>query len=176
MADDKKKGASAPKEESQPSNIETRETLEDKQSDHEGYVEAEAPKEDNKVRAVASPEDSLYKGAMQGAPDTGYVGLLENYVEGDVDPMADSMRQQAENYPRVSAEVFLPEEQEKEQARQGHTATSRADIGRVVVVDADCIVGGEVVKAGVQDLPLEIADSLISEGLAFEPAGKKRGR
>lgn len=144
------------------------------QEDHPGYVEGK-DNDGNVVRSVATPPDSPLQGHNQGNPEgEDYVGLLE--VQVNPDPAQEVERQQEENFPRLAEDYFDPKEMEPEEPRQGRSATSRADIGRVVVVDHDVIHDGEVVKAGVQDLPLSVADALISEGAAWEPAGKKRGR
>lgn len=145
-----------------------------KQDEHPGYSEGKDA-DGNVVRAVSTPKDSPLRGHNQGNPEgEDYVGLLEVHVNPD--PNEEVERQQVENYPRLAEDYFDPSEVEPEQPRQGHSATSRADIGRVVVVDFDVIHDGEVVKAGTQDLPLSVADALIADGHAWEPAGKKRGR
>ena len=98
-------------------------------------------------------------------------------VESNVNPMSpaeEAERQQAENYPRPSQTFEKHDEAEK--VRQGFASTSRARIGRVVVVHEDVEHDGELYKAGVQDLPVEVADALMADDKAFEPAGKKRGR
>lgn len=103
------------------------------------------------------------------------------FKEENVNPMTpaeEAERQQAENYPNVTGvRTFAGSHEEgPEKARQGFAATHRAEIGRVVVVHEDTEHGGEVYKAGVQDIPLKVADALIGDGKAFEPAGKKKGR
>lgn len=126
-------------------------------------------------RAAATPEEEQVHPLMQGAPGASedYVGQLEPFV--DPDPMAEAERQVRENYPRVRGDEFDPSEVEPEEARPGRAATSRADFGRVVVVEDDVLYDNEIYKAGVQELPLDVADALISQGDAFEPAGKKKG-
>lgn len=90
-------------------------------------------------------------------------------------PEEEAERQRAEAFPRPR-DVRVFEGHEPEEARQGFASTHRAEIGRVVVVHEDVEHGGEVYKAGVQDIPLSVADALIGDGKAFEPAGKKKGR
>lgn len=102
-------------------------------------------------------------------------------VESEVNRMSpeeESERQRAENFPLVgSVTTFAGQHEEgPEEARVGYASTHRAEVGRVVVVHEDVIRDGEVYKAGTQDLPLEVADAMIAEGEAYEPAGKKKGR
>jgi hypothetical protein len=147
------------------------------ENEHVGYVEEEKPKdEDNKVRAVASDPDGVNAmPGLDGMPEgDNYVGVLEHMVNPD--PADEVAAQQRENYPRIPEEYFDPQEVEPEEIRAGHSATSRSVVGRVVVIEEDCIHDGEVYKAGVQDISAEAADALMGEGLAWEPAGKKRGR
>lgn len=91
-------------------------------------------------------------------------------------PEEEAERQRLEAFPRSPAVATFDGHDEVENARAGHASTSRSALGRVVVVDEDVEHGGELYKAGVQDLPLDVASALISEGSAFEPAGKKMGR
>lgn len=100
-----------------------------------------------------------------------------NLEAGGLTSAEEQERAAAQAYPRRSAQaVFDPAEDEVEPARVGHAATSRSEIGRVIVLDEDYEHDGELYKAGVQQQPVEVADALIAEGVAFEPAGKKRGR
>jgi hypothetical protein len=128
------------------------------------------------ARALATPKDqAVYNDLPEG---TNTVGLLEQQVS-PFSPEEERDRQQLEGYPRPPEEFFDPhgeDSRDPEPAKAGRAATHRADVGRVVVVDYDTIHDGEVYKSGVQDLPLDVADALISEGKAWEPAGKKRGR
>jgi hypothetical protein len=127
----------------------------------------EQREEDEENNPVHTSLDNMPEG-------TAYVGLLE--YEVNPDHVDESAKQQAENYPRVQAQTFRPEELEPEEPRMGRSATARAMVGRVVVIENDVIHDGEVYKAGVQDIPLDVADELIADGMAWEPAGKKRGR
>lgn len=140
------------------------------QEEHPGFVE-----DDEGNRAMATPPEEAAYGAQQGAPDRD-PDLLEEPHGPDVDPVANMLEQQRENFPRVTGEEFDPSEKEKEPVREGRAATSRSEVGRVVVVDYDCEYDGEIYKSGISDLPLDVADALIDEGLAWEPAGKKKGR
>lgn len=117
--------------------------------------------------------------AREGESDLAHVSNEGYSLEEQVNPMTpeeEMERQRAENYPRAAAVQTFEAHEEMEKARAGHAATSRAVVGRVVVVHEDVERDGEVYKAGVQDIPLDVADALVGEGLAFEPAGKKRGR
>ena len=99
-------------------------------------------------------------------------------IEAKVNPMdaaEEAERQQAEQYPQ-GVSSFKGQHEESEEARQGFASTSRARVGRVVVLHEDVEHDGEVYKAGVQDIPKKVADALMKEEKAFEPAGKKRGR
>lgn len=132
--------------------------------------------EDGDHRALATPEDSPLQGVYQGNPEGDeYVGLLAAQTN-PIDPMAEAEKQQEQNYPRLPEEYFDPKEQEPEEARVGAAATSRSSVGRWVVVEHECLHGDEAFMPGVQELPGGVADALIAEGLAFEPAGKKGGR
>lgn len=136
----------------------------------QNFVEADG------VRALATPQDQAVTNDLPEGDNT--VGLLEMQVR----PFSDEEerdRQQLEGYPRLPEEYFDPhgeDSRDPEPAKAGRAATHRADVGRVVTVDFDTIYDGEVYKSGTQDLPLDVADALISEGKAWEPAGKKRGR
>lgn len=91
-------------------------------------------------------------------------------------PAEEMERARAETYPRAASVATFDGHDEPEDVRYGQAATHRSTVGRVVVVDEDVEYGGEVYKAGVQDLPLDVADALIGDNKAFEPAGKKQGR
>lgn len=108
------------------------------------------------------------------AANEGYA--LEDEVN-ELTPAEEAERQQAEQYPHIdSVTVFDPSTVKKEKARVGHGATHRAEVGRVVVVLEETMHDGELYRPGVGDLPLEVADALIDQGVAYEPAGKKKGR
>ena len=131
--------------------------------------------ENNKTDEQREEEAPAYRTLDNMPEGNDYVGLLEFQVNPDAGE--ESAKQQAENFPRVPVESFRPEEHETEVARGGYTATARSLPGcREVVVEQDLIYEGEVVKAGVQPLPVEMADALIADNMAWEPAGKKRGR
>ncbi len=134
---------------------------------------AEAAEKD-KTKEQREEEQPVHTSLDNMPEGQAYVGLLE--YEVNPDHVDETFKQQAENFPRVSEESFHPEEVESESPRQGRAATSRAIVGRVVVIEEDVIYDGEVYKAGVQDIPLDVADALIADNMAFEPAGKKRGR
>ncbi len=136
-----------------------------------GAEEAEENKTDEQREEEKPVHDTL-----DNLPEgENYVGLLE--YEVNPDPALEMEKQQAENFPRVQAEAFRPEEHEVEDIRDGMLATHRSLPGcREVVVEQDLIYENEVIKAGIQPLPTEVADKLIGDGMAFEPAGKKRGR
>lgn len=126
-------------------------------------------------RAAATPDDDPAAGRNDGLPEgTDYVGLLETQVNPD--PVEEQLRQQQENYPRLPEEYFDPTEHEPEEARVGAASTSRSSKGRWLVVENDVLYEGEVIKAGVDEYPSDVADALLSRGDAFEPAGKKGGR
>lgn len=109
------------------------------------------------------------------AANDGY-SAEENEVN-EFTPAEEAERQQAEQYPHIdTVTVFDPSTVKKEKARVGHGATHRAEVGRVVVVLEETMHDGELYRPGVGDLPLEVADALIKEGVAYEPAGKKKGR
>ena len=104
-----------------------------------------------------------------------------SFYEENVNPMSaaeEAERQQAENYPNRSGVTTFEGQHEDgpEKARQGFAATHRAEVGRVIVLHEDTEHDGELYKAGVQDIPLKVADAFIKDGKAFEPAGKKKGR
>lgn len=144
-------------------------------ADEQHYVEVDKPEPSDKIRAGATPEDEQLPGTLDNLPEPNSVGMLEHFVNPD--PVAEAEKQQAENYPRASSEVFDPQNHVVEDARYGTASTHRSLYGRVLVVDEDVLLdSGEVVKAGVGDYGTEIADELLSKGVAFEPAGKKRGR
>lgn len=65
---------------------------------------------------------------------------------------------------------------EKDEPRFGQAASTPSEYGKVVVVHYDVEHDGETYKAGVQDLPVSVADALIADGSAYEPDGKKKGR
>lgn len=119
-----------------------------------------AAKEGESVIAVADRAD------QQG---------LERTVN-ELDPAEEQLRQQAEAFPRAQAVQTFDTHEETERVRAGQASTSRSDHGRVVTVHEDTEEGGEVYKAGTQDIGQDAADALIAAGKAFEPAGKKRGR
>jgi hypothetical protein len=102
-------------------------------------------------------------------------GSLEEKVNR-MTPAEEQARQAEEQYPSAGVTFAGQHEEGPEEARQGFAATSRATVGRVVVVHEDTVHEGELYKAGTQDLPLAVADALIADGKAFEPAGKKKGR
>jgi phosphoribosylaminoimidazole (AIR) synthetase len=102
-------------------------------------------------------------------------GSLEEKVNR-MSPAEEQARQAEEQYPHLGVTFAGQHEEGPEEARQGYAATSRATVGRVVVVHEDTVHEGELYKAGTQDLPLEVADALIADGKAYEPAGKKKGR
>lgn len=86
-------------------------------------------------------------------------------------------RQAAEQYARAPKRAWAGQHEEgPEEPRFGRASTHRSEFGRVVVLHEDQEYQNEIYKAGVQDLPLEVADHFIGEGVAFEPAGKKKGR
>lgn len=130
--------------------------------------------ESNKTDEQRTEEQPVVPSLDNMPEGRAYVGLKE--YEVNPDHVDESFKQQAENYPRAPAITFTPADHEPEEARAGRSATSRSKVGRVVVVENDEIYDGEVYKAGVQDLPLDVADALIGDGKAWEPAGKKRGR
>lgn len=171
---DQKDEKQAQAEEMQSHEVRFQTPSEDDNPAAQNFVEADAPKEDDKVRAAATPEDEQLPEGLDNLPEPDSVGMLEYLVNPD--PVAEAEKQQAENFPRVTEFDFDPANHSVEEARPGRAATSRAIVGRVVIVEHDLIHDGEVYKAGVQDLPQDVADALISEGEAFEPAGKKRGR
>lgn len=145
------------------------------QNQEQHFVEYEDA-QGNKQRALSTPaQQAVYHDLPEGA-DT--VGLLEAQAR----PYSDEEerdRQQLENYPRKPEEYFDPHEDDARDAeplKAGRASTARADHGRVVVVDHDVLHDGEVYKGGTQDLPADIADALIGRGVAWEPAGKKKGR
>ena len=146
----------------------------------ESIVEGENRKgaeeaEQNKTDEQREEEQSVHHSLDNMPEGNEYVGLLEYEVNPDA--ALEMEKQQAENFPRVQKEAFRPEEHEVEDIRDGMLATHRSLPGcREVIVDHDLIYDDEVIKAGVQPLPTEVADKLISDGMAFEPAGKKRGR
>jgi hypothetical protein len=105
--------------------------------------------------------------------------VAEQPIEQRVNPMTpgeEMERQAAESYPQNVASFAGQHEEGPEEARQGFASTSRAEVGRVVVLHEDTEYEGEVYKAGTQDIPLAVADSFIADGKAYEPAGKKKGR
>ncbi len=102
-------------------------------------------------------------------------------IENRVNPMTaeqESERQRAENFPNASSVTVFRGQHEDgpERVRAGYASTHRAVVGRVVVLHQDEVYEKEVYKAGTQDLPVDVADYFIGEGLAYEPAGKKKGR
>lgn len=138
---------------------------------HRNYVE-----DDDGNRALATPKDSPLQGVYQGNPEGDeYVGLLAAQTN-PIDPMEEAQKQQEQNYPRLPEEYFDPAEQEPEEARVGAASTSRSSLGRWVVVEHECLHDGEAFMPGTQELPGDVADALIADGKAFEPAGKKGGR
>jgi hypothetical protein len=146
----------------------------------ESIVEGENRKtaeeaEENKTDEQREEEKPVHDSLDNMPEGKNYVGLLE--YEVNPDPAIEMEKQQAENFPRVQTEAFRPEEHEVEDIRDGMLATHRSLPGcREVIVEEDLLYDDEVIKAGVQPLPTEVADKLISDGMAFEPAGKKRGR
>jgi hypothetical protein len=130
--------------------------------------------DDEGNRAMATPQEDVAYGADQ--PDQ--VHTLEAPVSTDVDIMAEHRRQQLQNYPRLPEEYFDPHniDAEEKAARSGYAATARSSLGRWVVVDHDHKYEGEIIKGGVQELPTDVADALIADGVAFDPAGKQGGR
>ncbi len=100
-------------------------------------------------------------------------------IEANVNPMSpgeEAERQALEAYPRASAVQTFDKHDEPEKVRAGYASTSRANVGRVIVLHEDREYEGEVYKAGVHDLPVDVADHFMGENEAFEPAGKKKGR
>jgi len=117
------------------------------------------------------------------APKDGESVLAESDLRRDkaeevheLTPAEETLRQQAEQYPSTTGFEFFGQHEEGENSTFGHSSTARSRVGRVVIVHEDTELNGEVYKAGAQDIEREAADSLIADGLAFEPAGKKRGR
>jgi hypothetical protein len=144
-----------------------------KEANNQNYVEGEDA-QGNTVRAGATPEDEQMPSTMDNMPEPEAIGILEAYVNPD--PVAEAEKQERENYPRVPEQVFDPAEHEVEEARYGQASSHRSVHGRVIVIEEDTIENNEVYKAGVGDYPADVADALIADGRAFEPAGKKRGR
>ena len=78
-------------------------------------------------------------------------------IEDSVNPMTpgeEALRQQAEAYPRNPTTFSGQHEDGPEKARQGYASTSRARVGRVVVLHEDVEHEGEIYKDGVQDIEL----------------------
>lgn len=124
-------------------------------------------------------EEAERDGAYEGESNTAFAeneGAPLEDEANELSPAEEAERQIAEYHPRSHQVQVFDGHEELEGARHGAASTHRALLGRVVVVDEDVLHDGELYKAGVQDLPLEVADALIEEGLAFEPAGKKMGR
>lgn len=117
--------------------------------------------------------------ARDGESVTAFADTVGAPTENNVNqfsPAEEAERQRAEAAPRSRTVTTFDGHDELEEARHGQASTHRATVGRVVVVDEDTEHDGEIYKAGVQDLPLDVADALISDDKAFEPAGKKQGR
>lgn len=143
-----------------------------------------AKKDEGNTRAVSgedvAPEQRDAEGNPAAARDgesaiSGATSALEEQVNR-MSPGEEAERQAAEAYPRAKTVRTFDGHDEPEEARQGFASTHRARVGRVVVVHEDVVRGDELYKAGTQDLPLEVADEMIANGEAYEPAGKKRGR
>jgi hypothetical protein len=64
----------------------------------------------------------------------------------------------------------------EKEAVYGVAASDPSEVGRVVTLHHDQEHEGKTYKAGTQDLPASVADHFIEQGLAEEPAGKKKGR
>jgi hypothetical protein len=143
----------------------------------ESQVEAENKKNaEAEAKAGNVRDDEPVHPSLDNMPERAeYVGLLEYEVNPDAGE--EALVQQQENFPRAPKDAFRPEEHEVEEARGGYSATARSLPGcREVIVENDVIHDGEVIKAGVQPLPVDIADALIADNNAWEPVGKKRGR
>lgn len=78
--------------------------------------------------------------------------------------------------PRAERKERDPKVAKKEEAKFGVAASDPAEIGKVVTLHHDQNHEGREYKAGTQDLPVQVADHFLEEGLAAEPAGKKKGR
>lgn len=158
--------------------VQRMEDIAQEDEDHPGYVEAPKPEEDDKVRAVATPESERTSPEMQGAPDEGpYVGELLNQLRKDVNPLDEQLKQQQENYPRLPANFFDPhEDNDVSETPSGAGVNTKGTFGRLVTVDEEVLFDGQVYNPGLQELPLDVADALIEAHVAWEPAGKGRGR
>ncbi len=126
--------------------------------------------EERRDAEAKSNENPALRGG-ESAPDR----PMEQRVNR-MSPAEEMERQAAEAYPQNVASFAGQHEEGPEEARQGFASTSRAVVGRVVVLHEDTEYEGEVYKAGTQDIPLSVADYFIGEGKAYEPAGKKKGR
>lgn len=127
-----------------------------------------------------APEQRNADGEPAAARDGESVPISEvTPIEANVNPMSageEAERQALEAYPRASVVQTFDGHDKPEKVRAGHASTSRANVGRVIVLHEDREYEGEVYKAGVHDLPVKVADHFMGENLAFEPAGKKKGR
>lgn len=118
-------------------------------------------------RAQSTPEADRLPDHLTGMPEGHqYVGLTRA-MEGDA--VAEQQRQRAENYPVLPEHYFDPEAHAEEYSDL-HT-TMRGTC--FVTVNEEVVHDGYSILPGVQELPKDIAQALVDQKVAFEPAGQK---
>lgn len=123
-------------------------------------------KNDEGVAVQSTPEEDRLPEHMQGWPEGDkYVGLAQAKLQN---PVEAQERQRAEAYPRMPQMYFDPEEHMED--RELYVSMAGTCF---VTVDHELVHDGRAILSGYQELPKDIAQYLVSEGLAYEPAGQK---
>lgn len=135
--------------------------------------------EENKAAAQQQSSQDAPEAAYDGESNTNYSdgGGEELYAQvHEIDPAEEAELQRAEAFPRSYDVQVFDGHDRKLSLRKGFGATRQSELGRLVVIDEEVEHDGDVFKPGVVDLPAKVADALIDKGVAFEPAGKGKGR